>query len=521
MAFCAVCGLRRGQAVRNELTVAFHLFPTEPVQRQAWEDFCAESGGEHNGPRDGWNRSICSDHFEEECFRGGGKRVSDPGRRHSLRDGAVPTIRRGTSLEIVEQRLEEMLKSKLEIAFVPVDEATVKLETVCRICALEDTLHDLTLEENADHGRKFSSLTSIEIDATAPWLCERCLARLNDAYDFVQACVEAENRRKSLFVETVVMKREEVEARDEPAGQNDSEVDESFEPEPKPKVSQEYTCTACPATFEKRMDLFAHVKSHGKSRFPCQQCERAFKRKTELEVHMNSHQIEPSFFCPTCSAGFKCQASLRRHHKSVHLGLKRFACPECGRQFAQKTHLQQHAAVHVEEATVPCELCGKLFKTDFIRRMHVNTEHRPDQQEPKPIQCEVCSKQFPRQQSLIAHRICHRDSNLLCTVCGNKYKSNAILLAHMATHKGKTFACEQCPVAFKTRKSLRYHRLVHAGLKPYQCNLCERAFRCSTHLKTHQSVHTRAKPYQVKLRQHMEKQHGGEQTEQKVEEEPR
>lgn len=117
--------------------------------------------------------------------------------------------------------------------------------------------------------------------------------------------------------------------------------------------------------------------------------------------------------------------------------------------------------------------------------MHMNTEHREDQQnEPKTIQCEVCSKQFPSQQSLIAHRVCHRDSNLLCTVCGNKYKSNATLLAHISTHKEKTFACEQCPITFKTRKSLRYHRLVHAGLKPYKCDFCERTFRCSTHLKS-------------------------------------
>uniref|UniRef100_A0A8D8F0D6 Gastrula zinc finger protein xFG20-1 n=1 Tax=Culex pipiens TaxID=7175 RepID=A0A8D8F0D6_CULPI len=63
---------------------------------------------------------------------------------------------------------------------------------------------------------------------------------------------------------------------------------------PKITLSSEYTCTACPATFEKRVDLFAHVKSHGKSRFPCQQCDRAFKRKTELEVHMTRTKSSPA-----------------------------------------------------------------------------------------------------------------------------------------------------------------------------------------------------------------------------------
>uniref|UniRef100_A0A8D8EZV8 (northern house mosquito) hypothetical protein n=1 Tax=Culex pipiens TaxID=7175 RepID=A0A8D8EZV8_CULPI len=238
MSTCVICGLTMYQVRRCKLTVGFHKFPTEPVQRQAWVDFCAGGGVLDDSTK--VSGSICSDHFEEECFRGDGKRVSEPGKRHVLNDGAVPTIWEGALQRKLEQRVARMQqrieqKSMVESQkkFLPM---LVKAEKVCRICAFEDTLHDLTLGQNADHGRKFSSLTAIEIDATAPWLCEGCLARLNDAYDFVQACVEAENRRKSLLVETLVIKREEdemheepmVEARDEPAGQNQAEDHSEF-----------------------------------------------------------------------------------------------------------------------------------------------------------------------------------------------------------------------------------------------------------------------------------------------------
>uniref|UniRef100_A0A8D8AAI0 (northern house mosquito) hypothetical protein n=2 Tax=Culex pipiens TaxID=7175 RepID=A0A8D8AAI0_CULPI len=234
MSTCVICGLTMYQVRRCKLTVGFHKFPTEPVQRQAWVDFCAGGGVLDDSTK--VSGSICSDHFEEECFRGDGKRVSEPGKRHVLNDGAVPTIWEGALQRKLEQRVARMQqrieqKSMVESQkkFLPM---LVKAEKVCRICAFEDTLHDLTLGQNADHGRKFSSLTAIEIDATAPWLCEGCLARLNDAYDFVQACVEAENRRKSLLV----IKREEdemheepmVEARDEPAGQNQAEDHSEF-----------------------------------------------------------------------------------------------------------------------------------------------------------------------------------------------------------------------------------------------------------------------------------------------------
>lgn len=486
------------------------------MQRQAWEEFCGGENDDSTKSSGGQKRTICSDHFEDECFRGGGKRVSEPGKRHVLKDGAIPTIREGPSLKIVQRRLEKIKQrneNMPEIRLTSIIEPAVKAENVCRICEFEDTLHDLSLEENAEHARRFISLTSIEIDVTAPWLCDGCLGRLNDAYEFVQACVEAENRRKSLpYMEIVEVKQEVVqECWDEPMIEfrNDSteenkEVDEAngsedyynSEIEPAPKGPQLHNCEACQATFEKKSELFAHVKIHGKARYPCKLCERSFPRRIRLVEHMFSHKAEPSFFCTLCPSGFKNQTNLQRHVKNVHLKLKPYACEECDKQFAQKVQLQQHASVHLEQANIPCELCDMKFKTIFRQRVHVRTMHK-DNQPLTTLECDVCFKQFLSQQSFVNHKGSHLEPNLLCSICGKKYKTNGLLAAHMTTHNPKTYACELCPSTFKTMKSLQYHRHVHSGLKPYLCELCDRTFRTKTHLKTHHlSVHTGEKPHE-------------------------
>uniref|UniRef100_A0A1Q3F1T4 Putative gastrula zinc finger protein n=1 Tax=Culex tarsalis TaxID=7177 RepID=A0A1Q3F1T4_CULTA len=474
---CAACGLRFDHIKRFKLkSVAFHRFPADPVQRKAWEDFCGETALK-------LGKVLCSDHFTAADYRSGTKRL-DAERKRRLRDGAVPTVREGVTLKEALKKTPKRPKRavkylKAEGQLQPVTKTPVKTEKVCRICESDGTLHDLSLEENAEHARRFSSLTSLEIYAAPPWFCEGCLGRLNDAYDFIQQCVEAESKRKSLALAAEV--KQEQQGADclaeplvelplqEPIKEEPDENELTGDSDSEPEQPKQHTCQTCQATFEKRSELFAHFKTHGKARFPCNLCDSTFARRFLLQEHLLAHKTGPSFFCAQCPTGFKTKTSLNQHVKYAHLRLKPFVCEECGKKFAQKTHLQQHAMVHTKEAEVACERCEMKFKTGQRWREHLRAEHGAGEDLGlAPYECDVCFKIFPNQLCLRGHKYGHREPTVLCSICGKKYKTTTLMKVHMKiSHDAEQlFQCEQCPEKFKTEKSLKYHRLSHAAVKP-------------------------------------------------------
>lgn len=158
MSTCVICGLTMYQVRRCKLTVGFHKFPTEPVQRQAWVDFCAGGGVLDDSPK--VSGSICSDHFEEECFRGGGKRVSEPGKRHVLNDGAVPTIWEGALQRKLEQRVARMQQRIEQKSMVEVSGGH---QFWCIDYRCQDLLVSVSKEVSADAGEGGKGLPNLRV----------------------------------------------------------------------------------------------------------------------------------------------------------------------------------------------------------------------------------------------------------------------------------------------------------------------------------------------------------------------
>lgn len=56
----------------------------------------------------------------------------------------------------------------------------------------------------------------------------------------------------------------------------------------------------------------------------------------------------------------------------VFAGERPFLCTDCGKSFAQKSHLTCHLTMHSEERPYPCNLCDKSFKKKELLKHHMN-----------------------------------------------------------------------------------------------------------------------------------------------------
>ena len=76
--------------------------------------------------------------------------------------------------------------------------------------------------------------------------------------------------------------------------------------------------------------------------------------------------------CPYehCNKSFSTSYNLSKHVKVVHLKIKSFRCPRCGRDFGYKHTLRNHLSLHVKLADqcAPSVLSTIIFLTGVLTR---------------------------------------------------------------------------------------------------------------------------------------------------------
>ena len=64
--------------------------------------------------------------------------------------------------------------------------------------------------------------------------------------------------------------------------------------------------------------------------------------------------------CPKCGRQFRQKSHLYRHDRDVHLKIRNYVCILCGRRFANNQHLSNHmAAIH---KSYEPQAFGKIMK---------------------------------------------------------------------------------------------------------------------------------------------------------------
>ncbi|XP_040565843.1 uncharacterized protein [Lepeophtheirus salmonis] len=137
-------------------------------------------------------------------------------------------------------------------------------------------------------------------------------------------------------------------------------------------------CVLCSKIFTKEY-LSVHMATvHEKRReYTCPQCGKDFGQKTSLNNHVRTvHQKIRDYMCVICRKGVGQRTTLANHIKNVHEKRKDLICDFCDRSFGQKTTLNNHIkSIHEKIKAFGCVYCLKTFGQKANLTTHIRNVH--------------------------------------------------------------------------------------------------------------------------------------------------
>ena len=224
-------------------------------------------------------------------------------------------------------------------------------------------------------------------------------------------------------------------------------------------------CTNSKLKFQKRCELFTHIKSihsnelqtvrvgnnsevkpdcgsnsckklygvlEGKKCW-CQNCtelsDKEAKAKEEMPKPKN-HVKEDSKLCPECGKTFSA-GNLLTHLKNKHHGVKQ-VCQHCAKEYPNEKSLKEHIKkVHIK---VPCAQCGELVGSS-IMGLHIRSKHTPCDE--MKYNCDICGKGFVNRGNFKDHTNTHTgEKPYKCKFCSSCFASRGTHAMHERSHLG-------------------------------------------------------------------------------------
>ncbi|KAB0805458.1 hypothetical protein PPYR_02441 [Photinus pyralis] len=339
-----------------------------------------------------------------------------------------------------------------------------------------------------------ASVQVLEGDGLPPYICQKCISKLNVAFQFKSQCESSDAKLRQCFenlhhlptapdlssfidikkdISDGMQFSEEVIA-DNSAIHNNGQILNNLE---QVSVVQELDV---PQNAEPQLQNLENVQLMSSNSL--NEIERndldglkvEYNELKNVDVPMKVEQLSLDIPQPVSNTKLKNQT-------------KPHQCDTCGKIFRTKPSLIHHIRIHTGERPYVCHLCDKRF----INGGHLHTHMRTHTGEKNHI-CAACNKAFATAQQLTKHTIAIHTSERPygCTYCPKRFASSSNLNTHTRIHTGeKNYHCDQCTKAFSTKGQLYQHMLVHTGEKAFLCEYCNKRFSQKAHLIRHLKMH--------------------------------
>ncbi|XP_048002833.1 zinc finger protein 58-like [Leguminivora glycinivorella] len=253
-----------------------------------------------------------------------------------------------------------------------------------------------------------------------------------------------------------------------------------------------YRCKLCSYETTELWSALSHgqVKHSGdaEGRIHCKKCSHVAKTPEELEKHMKSQHY---LVCKECGEKFKGSHTLKTHKRRIHATVREHKCEACPRAFRSRGRLEAHMAAHGPAAAARvayCAVCHIQYKNVYVYRNHlVNSKNHSEMR----YHCEECGKTFASKVYYKRHYTFYhqKESNHKCELCDRLFISDFRLRHHRQTRHGaerlRNHACDQCAKKFYTATTLRAHILTHSSARTFMCAHCGDTFKQRPALYTH------------------------------------
>ena len=223
-------------------------------------------------------------------------------------------------------------------------------------------------------------------------------------------------------------------------------------------------CDLCPGTkYYRKRGMSEHIKNvHGEKTHKCEVCFKLFKTEYYLKLHEKSHsEVKVKHFCDICGREFSSSSGLQMH-MDKHSGKKPFKCPDCDLWFSNRIELRTHSVVHTDERPFMCDQCDASYKISRQLKDHINQVHLGIHK----YQCKYCPKQYSKMELFKNHMSSHTgEMPFKCSTCGKGFGRKDKLRRHEILHESDEvkykYPCEYCGKRFTQNNNLKTHIKSH------------------------------------------------------------